>query len=174
MPLVPNTAFQRLSSPRGVRPLHRPARLDDEEVFMSASPRKMESGTIRRGRVLVVENEAFEGRRLAETFMEHEFVAVSSGAEALAVIAEGRPFDLVLCEVMLRDMTGVELLSRLWRDHPGQGQRLVFMTRRQLSPVLQYLLDGVSNLCIEVPFDMDGLRALIERRTRSFSTALLG
>jgi hypothetical protein len=36
------------------------------------------------------------------------------------------------------------------------------------------LLDGVSNVCIEVPLDMDGLRALIERRTRTFSSALLG
>lgn len=75
---------------------------------------------------------------------------------------------------MLRDMTGVELLSRLWRDHADQARRLVFMARPRPSPVLQYWLDGVSNLCIEVPFDMDGLRALIERRTRSFSSALLG
>jgi CheY-like chemotaxis protein len=141
---------------------------------MSARPRRIESGTIRRSRVLVVDDEAFEGKMLAETLVEHSVVAVSSGADALAVIAVGRPYDLVLCDVMLHDMTGVELLSRLWRDHPGQAQRLVFMARRQISPVLQYLLDGVSNLCIEVPFDMDGLRALIERRTRSFSSALLG
>jgi CheY-like chemotaxis protein len=133
---------------------------------MSAGLRRTESGTIRRGRVLVVENETLEGRRLAETFLEHEFVAVGSGAEALAVIAMGRPYDLILCEVMLRDMTGVELLSQLWQDHPGQAQRLVFLTKRPVSPVLQYLLDGVSNLCIESPVDMDGLRALIERRTR--------
>ena len=133
---------------------------------MSASPRKMESGTIRRGRVLVVDNEACEGRRLAETLLEHNVVAVSSGANALTVIAVGRPFDLILCEVMLRDMTGVELLSRLSRDHPDQARRLMFMTRPQVSPVLQYLLDGAPNLCMELPFDMDGLRALIHRRAR--------
>jgi CheY-like chemotaxis protein len=141
---------------------------------MNDSPRKIESGTMRRGRVLVVDDEACEGKRLAATLLEHSVVAVGSGADALAVIAVGRPYDLVLCDVMLCDMTGVELLSRLRRDHPGQAQRLVFMARRQLSPVLQHLLDGVPNLCIEVPLDMDGLRALIERRTRSFSSALLG
>jgi CheY-like chemotaxis protein len=141
---------------------------------MNGNARKLDSGTIRRGRVLVVDDEAFEGKRLAATLVEHSVVAVSSGADALAVIAVGRPYDLVLCDVMLRDMTGVELVSRLWRDHPDQAKRLVFMARRRLSPVLQYLLDGVSNLCVEVPFDMDGLRALIERRTRGFSSALLG
>ena len=140
---------------------------------MSANPRRMESGTFRRGRVLVVENEALEGRRLGETIIEHEFVPVCSGGFAMALIAMGRRYDVILCEVMLRDMTGVELLSHLWRDHPGQGQRLVFMTRQQVSPVLQYLLDAVPNLCFEAPVDVDGLRALIERRTRSSRAAPL-
>jgi len=141
---------------------------------MNASPRRIESGTIRRGRVLVVDDEAFEGKRLAAALVEHNVVAVGSGADALAVIAVGRPYDLVLCDVMLRDMTGVEFLSRLLRDHPDQAKRLVFMARRQLSPVLQYLLDGVSNLCVELPLDLDGLRGLVERRTRSFGSELLG
>jgi CheY-like chemotaxis protein len=133
---------------------------------MNVTPRRIESGIIRRGRVLVVDDEAFVGKKLAATLIEHDVVAVGSGADALAVIAVGRPYDLVLCDVMLCDMTGVELLSRLSRDHPDQAKRLVFMARPQLSPVLEYLLDGAWNLCIEVPFEMDGLRALIERRTR--------
>jgi CheY-like chemotaxis protein len=133
---------------------------------MSVGLRTMGSGTIRRGRVLVVDNEALEGKKLAEALLEHSVVAVSSGADALTVIAVGRPYDLILCEVMLRDMTGIELLSRLSRDHPEQAQRLMFMTRPQVSALLQYLLDGAPNLCIELPFDMDGLRALIERRAR--------
>jgi CheY-like chemotaxis protein len=136
---------------------------------MTGSPGRIESRTLRRGRVLVIDDGAFEGKRLAQTLSEHTVVAVSSGADALAVIAVGRPYDLVLCDVMLSDMTGVELLSRLWRDHPGQAERLVFMARRQLSPVLQYLLDGVSNPCIEVPLDMDGLRALIAGGGRMYS-----
>jgi hypothetical protein len=45
---------------------------------------------------------------------------------------------------------------------------------RRGSRGLRPLCVGVQNLCIEVPFDMDGLRALIERRTRTFSSALLG
>jgi hypothetical protein len=38
-----------------------------------------------------------------------------------------------------------------------------------VSPVLQYLLDGAPNLCIEVPFEIEGLRAFIERRMRRWS-----
>jgi CheY-like chemotaxis protein len=139
-------------------------------LFMNASPRRSESGTIRRGRVLVVSDEAREGKELAAILLEHSVVPVSTGADALTVIAAGFPYDLLLCDVMLHDMSGVELLSRLWRDHPDQAQRLVFIARVQVSPVLQYLLDGVPNLCIDVPFDIEGLRALIERRIRAPSS----
>jgi CheY-like chemotaxis protein len=138
---------------------------------MNATLKRIESGTIRRGRVLVID-EGSEGEALAATLLEHRVVAVSSGAEALGVIAAGCPYDLVLCDVMLRDMSGVELLARLWRDHPDQAQRLVFMVRAHVSPVLQYLLDGAPNLCLEVPFDMGGLRALIERRIRAPSSRI--
>jgi CheY-like chemotaxis protein len=131
---------------------------------MNRSTRELESGTNRRSRVLVVDDEELLGRRLAEVLSEHDFVAVRSGADALAVIAVGRGFDLVLCHLVLRDMSGLEVLARLRRERPDQAERLVFMTH---SGSLQLrLLDGVSNLCIDVSSDMEGLRALIERRTR--------
>jgi DNA-binding response OmpR family regulator len=131
---------------------------------MNVSPRRIESGTIRRGRVLVVDDEARLGRKLSDVLIEHDFVAVRSGADALAVIAVGRPFDVVLCHLVLRDMNGLDFLSRLWREHPDHAERVVFMAHNGSSHL--QLLDGVANLCIVVPSDMDGLRALIERRMR--------
>jgi CheY-like chemotaxis protein len=130
---------------------------------MHAGPRTPESRVVRRGRVLVVDD-PLEGRRLAHVLLEHNVVPVGSGADALAVIAVGRPYDIVLCGVMLRDMSGVEFLSHLWRDHPGQAERLIFVRRGDVSPMLEYLLEGVPNLCLEAPIDLDGLRGLIERR----------
>jgi CheY-like chemotaxis protein len=121
--------------------------------------------------MLVVDDQSIVGEELTRVLIEHDVVAVSSGEEALATLAVGRPFDLVLCDVMLRDMNGVELLARLWCDHAQQAERLVFMVGPKVSPVLQYLLDGISNLCIERPLDMDGLRALVDRRVRSVSSS---
>jgi two-component system, NtrC family, sensor kinase len=137
----------------------------DRRLFMNSGTRDLESGTMRRGRVLVVDEEARLSKELAEALVEHDFVSVRSGADALAVIAVGRSFDLVLCALILRDMSGMDILFHLCREHPDQAGRLVFMAHSGTS-AKPHAFDGVSNLCIDVPSDMDGLRALIERRMR--------
>jgi CheY-like chemotaxis protein len=136
-----------------------------------ASPLTSGSGTrVRPGRVLVVDDESFVGNALAWTLPEHQVIAVASGKDALDLLTAGRRFDLVLCDVMLNDMTGVELLASLRCADPSQAERVVFMARTKLPPVARYLLEGISNLCIEVPCDIEGLRALVERRIRSPSS----
>jgi CheY-like chemotaxis protein len=135
------------------------------------SPLTKGSGTrVRPGRVLVIDDESFVGNALAWTLPEHQVIAVASGKDALDLLTAGRRFDLVLCDVMLNDMTGVELLVSLRRADASQAERVVFMARARLSPAARYLLDGVSNLCIEMPCDIEGLRALVERRIRSPSS----
>jgi two-component system, NtrC family, sensor kinase len=135
---------------------------------MNRRTRKLDSRTIRRGRVLVVDSRARLGRRLAEALIEHDFVAVASGADALAVISAGRPFDLILCALVLKDMSGLDVLFHLCRENPDQAEWLVFTTHAA-APPRPHVLDGVSNLCIELPRDLDqpshldDLRTLIER-----------
>lgn len=135
---------------------------------MSAGPRKPASGTrVRPGRILVVDDGAIVGAELAAALGDHDVVAVSCGEDALALLASGKTFDLVLSDVVMPGMSGVELLGCLRDRFPAQANRLVFMADRMVSPVVTHLLAGVSNLCVERPFDLDGLRALIERRIRT-------
>jgi CheY-like chemotaxis protein len=132
---------------------------------MGIGVQKARSGTrVRPGRVLVIDDGALVGGELARGLTEHEVTAVDCGEHALGLLAEGLRFDLILCDAMMPGMNGPALLACLRAEHPAQAERLVFMTDRIVSPVVQHVLDGVSNLCIERPFDMDGLRSLIERR----------
>jgi CheY-like chemotaxis protein len=134
---------------------------------MAEGPQQKRSGTrVRPGRVLVIDDGAVVGAELMETLNGHHVVAVECGEDALALFAAGQAFDLIVCEVLMQGMSGPELLSCLGADYPGQGERLVFMTDRVVSPVVQHLLRGVPNLCLERPFDVEGLRSLLERRIR--------
>jgi CheY-like chemotaxis protein len=117
--------------------------------------------------VLVIDDGASVGAELARSLGSAcDVVAVSCGEDGLALFAAGQSFDLVLCEVLMKSMSGPEVLSSLEASHPNQAARLVFMTDRIVSPVIQRLLEGVPNLCLERPFDVEGLRGLIERRVR--------
>jgi CheY-like chemotaxis protein len=114
----------------------------------------------------VVDDRGVVGAELAEDLRDVRVVAVECGEDALALLDAGQSFDLILCEVMMPGMSGPELLSCLEASHPLQAERLVFMTDRIVSPVVEYLLEGVPNSCLERPFDLEGLRSLIERRIR--------
>jgi len=132
---------------------------------MTGGPQKTRSGTrVRPARVLVVDDGAVIGPEVAAILDSEHVVSVECGEDALALLFAGQSYDLILCEVMMAGMTGPEFLAQLEADHPTQAERLVFMTDRIVSPVVQRLLEGVSNLCLERPFDAEGLRSLVERR----------
>jgi CheY-like chemotaxis protein len=134
---------------------------------MGGGPQQTRSGTrVRPARILVIDDGTIVGAELADSLSCDQVVAVECGEDALALLTAGQSFDLILCEVMMPGMSGPELLSCLEADHPAQAERLVFMTDRIVTPVVQYLLEGVHNVCLERPFDLEGLRSLIERRIR--------
>jgi len=63
----------------------------------------------------------------------------ASGEEALAMAAEWSP-DLILCDVMMPDMEGPGLLTRL-RDNTGTAKiPVIFMTARAQAPEVEQLM----------------------------------
>jgi CheY-like chemotaxis protein len=77
-------------------------------------------------RILLVDDEEMLRRCTARTLNDFEVVAVNSGAEALALLAEDSDFDAVLSDVMMPRMSGPELFARCYRDCPRLAQRFVF------------------------------------------------
>ncbi|MFN3727176.1 MAG: ATP-binding protein [Allosphingosinicella sp.] len=80
------------------------------------------------GRILVVEDDPRVSRSTVSALQElgHRPHAVSSGAEALQVLAEEGGFDLVITDVVMPNMTGVELAREVGRTYPGLG--ILFVT----------------------------------------------
>lgn len=88
--------------------------------------------------------------------------ACSSGAEALAAIAEFKP-DLILLDVMMPDMDGPTTLARL-REHPsGAGIPAVFMTAKVQAHEIENLKQAGAAEVIAKPFDPMTLSDSIRR-----------
>src|SRR5271166_4593490 len=116
----------------------------------------------RRGYVLVVDDEPLIGasaRRLLSR--EHDVVVVQSGDAALAAVDSPRPFDVVLCDLMMRGMTGMELHEVLARSRPEVAERMVFITGGAFTEAAETFLERVATRRMDKPFDPRALQAVV-------------
>ena len=81
--------------------------------------------------------------------------------EALRLLDGGVGFDLILCDLMMPEMDGVDLHARLAARAPEQVARMVFLTGGAFSPRARRFLDEVPNPRVPKPFDGPALRGLV-------------
>jgi PAS domain S-box-containing protein len=134
-----------------------PARLEASEP--PPAPRAVGQG--RRGRVLVVDDEPMVGKVLERILAaDHDVITVASGREALSRLASDT-FDIVLCDLMMPEMTGMDLHEQLSAGFPDHAVKMVFLTGGAFTPRAREFLDRVPNQRLEKPFDAQNVRALV-------------
>lgn len=121
----------------------------------------------RRGRILVVDDEPMVASAIRRMLAkEHEVIPVTSAREAKDRFRNGERFDLILCDLMMPEITGMELHAELARTAPDQAERMLFMTGGAFTPQARQFLDVVRNPRVEKPFDFASLHALIHNLVR--------
>ena len=119
----------------------------------------------RRARLLIVDDEPGVLRVLRLILgRHHDLFTEASGREALRRILSGERFDLIFSDLMMPDMTGIQLLEELQRAVPGQAERLVFLTGGAVTPEAQAFLATTTRHLIIKPFDADEMLAFISSR----------
>ncbi|HYO58071.1 ATP-binding response regulator [Archangium sp.] len=117
----------------------------------------------RRGRVLVVDDEPMMGVSIRRTLQrEHEVVALTSAREAHELLLRGERFDVILCDVMMPEMSGMELYQELVRRYPEMAERMVFLTGGAFTPSARAFLDMVGNRRLDKPFSSQELRERVQ------------
>ncbi|HSN90360.1 MAG TPA: PAS domain S-box protein [Anaeromyxobacteraceae bacterium] len=94
-----------------------------------ASAVEAERPALPRARILVVDDEPLVGNVLQRLLGgRHEVVVATRGAEALVLLGAGARFDLLLCDLLMPEMSGMELYEKLAAEFPDQARHTVFMT----------------------------------------------
>jgi two-component system cell cycle sensor histidine kinase/response regulator CckA len=137
-----------------------------EELASPRAPAGPLPARLRPGlRVLVVDDEVLIGRLIqAGLADEAEVVAVTSGREALELLQVDEAFDVILSDLMMPDVTGMELHACLEANAPHLAERMVFMTGGAFNPEDRRFLDGVEGRRVAKPFSMADIRRAIEAR----------
>jgi signal transduction histidine kinase/CheY-like chemotaxis protein len=118
-----------------------------------------------RGRILVVDDEPQVAAMLQrELAAEHDVEVAASGRAALDRLAEAQSFDVILCDLMMPEVTGMALHAALAERAPHLLPRLAFVTGGAFTPGGRAFLDEVPNPRFEKPVDLQALRAFIHAR----------
>jgi PAS domain S-box-containing protein len=134
----------------------------ERKTVPSPPPLPLE-GVPRRGRILIVDDERMVGVAIRRALQrEHEVVVMTEAHEALERLVAGDPFDIILCDMMMPEMSGMELYEELSRASPQVAARMVFLTGGAFTPRAREFLGRVGNPCMEKPFLPDELRQLVQ------------
>jgi len=118
-----------------------------------------------RARILVVDDEALVGKVLARSLRkDHDVTVVTSARAALDRLASGERYDLVLSDLLMPEMSGMDLYDELRAKDASMARRLVFLTGGAFTPAAREFLSRTPVTCLEKPFDLGVLRAALARK----------
>jgi CheY-like chemotaxis protein len=92
---------------------------------------------------------------------QHDLVTAGSGLEAQAILLHDQSFDVILCDLMMPEMTGMDLHKWLATHHPLLAERVIFMTGGAFTPKASDYVARVGNVRLEKPFQAVQLQQLI-------------
>jgi PAS domain S-box-containing protein len=129
------------------------------------SPPARRTTSRRRGRLLIVDDEVVFANSLRRMLSrEHDVTVANSGRAALELLRAGERFDVILCDLMMPEITGMDVHAQLLQLSPEQAERMIFMTGGAFSPSARQFLDRIANRCFDKPCDLEALRAAIRQR----------
>jgi PAS domain S-box-containing protein len=112
-------------------------------------------------RVLFVDDEEAVGRSVRALLEEdHDVVAVTKASAALDLLAAGERFDVIVCDLMMPEITGIEFYERLTA---ADQQRTIFVTGGAFTTHAREFLVRSERPTLDKPFSEHGIRSAIER-----------
>lgn len=121
-----------------------------------------------RGRVciMVVDDDPLMCEVLAAMLAsDYEVVAFTSPRAALAAMLEGDA-ELILCDVMMPDLSGIDLYERLARERPELIDRFIFLTGGAFTERARIFLRRIDRPVIAKPFTRHQLFEVIQQTLR--------
>jgi CheY-like chemotaxis protein len=139
-----------------------PAAAQQVEVLPARAVAPVEPPS-REARLLVVDDEPLVARGVARLLQgECSAESTSSAREALERLSKGERFDLLLCDVMMPEMSGEAFLHQLAQVAPDQCERVVFITGGAFTPEARAFLESLPpGRCLFKPLAAEELRALV-------------
>jgi len=115
-------------------------------------------------RILVIDDNTLVTRVLQRALMDHDVMIRNDGRLALEELHAAAHFDLILCDLMMPNVTGFNLFEHVRTTCPHLLSSFVFITGGAFTQGAQEFVQSTSALILHKPINLNALRALIEQR----------
>jgi two-component system cell cycle sensor histidine kinase/response regulator CckA len=125
----------------------------------------VDSACFERRRIAVIDDDPMVCRSLTRLIAsQHDVVPFTSPTEALeAIFSDEQSFDAILCDVMMPEMSGIEVYQQIVERDPALAARLVFVTGGAFSAEARSFLEAGQHRVIEKPATQATLLRAIAR-----------
>jgi CheY-like chemotaxis protein len=124
-------------------------------------------GAFRPARILVIEDDERVGRVTSRALEGHDVTTLKDPREALAVLLSTDEFELVVCDVMMEDLDGIQLYAAVAEQIESRAQRFVFMTGAAVGGEGLEFIERTGLPLLQKPFLPLELRRFVETRLRA-------
>jgi signal transduction histidine kinase len=97
----------------------------------------------------------------------HDVTSVESAREGLRLLLGPDRFDIAFCDLVMPEVSGIDLYCALELNRPEATSRIVFMTGGVFTPEAERFLARVPNLRIEKPFSLARVEQLLAQAVRA-------
>lgn len=112
-------------------------------------------------RVLVIDDEPLLVTSVERALRDHEVHTAGSGQAAVQLLKDDADFDIILCDLLMGDMSGMDVYRWTMDNHPGLHRDIVFMTGDIYGAEVATFLRSVRNHSIKKPFVLNELRRFV-------------
>ena len=145
-------------------PCTRPSSTTEPPPPSSQQSSNPPSSVVGSAKILVIDDDPGVGRALRLMLEEeHDVTCLASPREALRRLLQDQGFDLIFCDLMMPELTGMDIYQVLRFNRPGYETRLVFMTGGAFTASAKRFLAQVPNARIEKPFNLRALQRMVQR-----------
>jgi len=119
-----------------------------------------------RANLLVVDDEPLLLKALGRMLgRAHTLTLAGSGREALQLFEDGKRFDAILCDMMMPDVSGLDVWEHLGTLDPAQRRSFIFMTGGTFTERARRFIDEVRPPVLEKPFTASAFANLLAELT---------
>ena len=116
----------------------------------------------KRLRILVVDDEP-SILAVVKTYLDKHHVTVAHGGREALAFVDAQTWDVILCDLMMPEVTGIEVYEAVKAKYPGREREIIFITGGAVTDRTHAFLASLPNTVLTKPFGPEELSAVVER-----------